>query len=176
MYEFRPFELTRCEYKSYAKSTSIGRGILYIPKPRSGHRVVANETDLFSFGGKYSFFIDFIYSNFVLLLKYKILWCLFSAGYNPHIDSKLLPELLKFNFLTQKWSIVFSSKSDQMPQESVSNALALKDNCLLVTERKSKCMEQFLNILYSHFLNRSCYLHILVVWRNWFSIRREEIK
>lgn len=27
MYEFRPFELTRCEYKSYAKATSIGRGI-----------------------------------------------------------------------------------------------------------------------------------------------------
>lgn len=52
MYEFRPFELTRCEYKSYAKSTSIGRGINFIPKPRSGHRVAANETDLFSFGGE----------------------------------------------------------------------------------------------------------------------------
>lgn len=53
MYEFRPFELTRCEYKSYAKSTSIGRGINFIPKPRSGHRVTANETDLFSFGGEF---------------------------------------------------------------------------------------------------------------------------
>ncbi|XP_055316110.1 kelch domain-containing protein 10 homolog [Sitodiplosis mosellana] len=103
MYEFRPFLVTRCEYKSYAKATSIGRGINYIPKPRSGHRVVANETDLFSFG-----------------------------GYNPNIENKLLPELLKFNFLTQKWSIVFSSKSSNMPQESVSNALTLKDNCLVL--------------------------------------------
>lgn len=53
MYEFRPFELTRCDYKSYAKATSIGRGIHVLPKPRSGHRIVANETDLFSFGGKH---------------------------------------------------------------------------------------------------------------------------
>lgn len=52
MYEFRPFELQKCDYKSYSRPTSQGRGINFIPKARSGHRIAANETDLFSFGGK----------------------------------------------------------------------------------------------------------------------------
>lgn len=52
MYEFRPFELQNCDYKSYSRATSQGRGINFIPKARSGHRIAANETDLFSFGGK----------------------------------------------------------------------------------------------------------------------------
>lgn len=52
MYEFRPFELQICDYKSYSRATSQGRGINFIPKARSGHRIAANETDLFSFGGK----------------------------------------------------------------------------------------------------------------------------
>lgn len=51
MYEFRPFEVTQCEYKRYGKSGGIGRGINFIPKARSGHRCAANESDLFSFGG-----------------------------------------------------------------------------------------------------------------------------
>lgn len=51
IYEFRPFELHKCDYKSYSRATSQRRGINFIPKPRSGHRIVANETDLFSFGG-----------------------------------------------------------------------------------------------------------------------------
>lgn len=52
MYHFRPFEVINCDYKSYSK-TSKGRGINIIPKARSGHRVAANEVDLFSFGGKF---------------------------------------------------------------------------------------------------------------------------
>lgn len=52
IYEFRPFELQYCDYKSYSRATSQGRGINFIPKARSGHRIAANETDLFSFGGK----------------------------------------------------------------------------------------------------------------------------
>lgn len=64
MYEFRPFELTLCDYKSYAKATSIGRGINVIPKPRSGHRVAANESDLFSFGGKMTMRFHFILMHF----------------------------------------------------------------------------------------------------------------
>lgn len=51
MYQFRPFEVVNCNYKSYSR-TSKGRGINIIPKARSGHRVAANEVDLFSFGGK----------------------------------------------------------------------------------------------------------------------------
>lgn len=56
MYEFRPFELQRCDYKSYSTSVSQMRGINFIPKPRSGHRIVASETDLFCFGGKIRIF------------------------------------------------------------------------------------------------------------------------
>lgn len=52
MYHFRPFEVINCDYKSYSK-TSKGRGINIIPKARSGHRVAANEVDLFSFGGRF---------------------------------------------------------------------------------------------------------------------------
>lgn len=52
MYEFRPFQLQLCDYKSYSKTKYRGRGKNFIPKPRSGHRIAANEMDLFSFGGK----------------------------------------------------------------------------------------------------------------------------
>lgn len=49
IYEFRPFEVMNCNYKDYSRGK--GRGITTIPKARSGHRVAANEIDLFSFGG-----------------------------------------------------------------------------------------------------------------------------
>lgn len=62
MYEFKPFELKLCDYKSYPSKTNHGRGINFIPKPRSGHRMVASETDLFCFGGK--FHLQFIYAHF----------------------------------------------------------------------------------------------------------------
>lgn len=55
MYQFRPFEVVSCDYKSYSR-TSKGRGINIIPKARSGHRVAANEVDLFSFGGEWCFY------------------------------------------------------------------------------------------------------------------------
>lgn len=56
------------------------------------------------------------------------------TGYNPDVgDSYLFPELLKFNFSTQKWSKVFTTKLEKMPKESVSNALTLlKDDSLVV--------------------------------------------
>lgn len=57
---------------------------------------------------------------------------MYLAGYNPDTDANLFQELLKFNFLTQRWSKVFSSKTNKMPKESVSNALTLKENCLVV--------------------------------------------
>lgn len=51
MYTFRPYEVQRVDYKSYG-SVSKGRGINMYPKPRSGHRIVVNDTDIFCFGGK----------------------------------------------------------------------------------------------------------------------------
>lgn len=61
MYQFRPFEVVNCNYKSYSRS-SKGRGINIIPKARSGHRVAANEVDLFSFGGEFRF-VSFFREN-----------------------------------------------------------------------------------------------------------------
>lgn len=49
LFTFRPFELTRIDYKSYSKG--MGTGINMYPKGRSGHRIAVNDTDLFCFGG-----------------------------------------------------------------------------------------------------------------------------
>lgn len=56
----------------------------------------------------------------------------FVLGYNPETESHLFPELLKFNILTRKWSRVFTQYTDGMPKESVSNAITIKDDTLLV--------------------------------------------
>lgn len=76
MYEFRPFQLQQCDYKSYSKKTKHrGRGINCIPKPRSGHRIAANETDLFSFGGElhtFDFFLFNFHSNLTKIIQIAI--------------------------------------------------------------------------------------------------------
>lgn len=51
IYQFRPFEVKRIDYKNYSLAVQ-GRGINFYPKPRSGHRIVANDSDLYCFGGK----------------------------------------------------------------------------------------------------------------------------
>lgn len=51
MYVFRPYEVKRINYKSYGTGLK-GRGINMYPKPRSGHRIVVNDTDIFCFGGE----------------------------------------------------------------------------------------------------------------------------
>lgn len=53
LFTFRPFELTRIDYKSYQKG--MGSGINMYPKGRSGHRIAVNDTDLFCFGGTLPF-------------------------------------------------------------------------------------------------------------------------
>lgn len=53
LYTFRPFELTRIEYKSYSKRMG-GGGINMYPKERSGHRIAMNDTDIFCFGGTFT--------------------------------------------------------------------------------------------------------------------------
>lgn len=72
MYEFRPFELQKCDYKSYTKG--YGRGINFLPKARSGHRIVASETDIFCFGGRFAaLFTDF--QIFQIVLRFlSIVW------------------------------------------------------------------------------------------------------
>ena len=51
-YTFRPFEMTKIDFKSYRDRSFGGHGINLYPKARSGHRIVVNDTDIFCFGGK----------------------------------------------------------------------------------------------------------------------------
>lgn len=51
LFEFRPFELTRIDYKNYRGG--MGMGIKMYPKARSGHRITVSDTDVYLFGGLY---------------------------------------------------------------------------------------------------------------------------
>lgn len=69
----------------------------------------------------------------------------FFAGYHPEIDNHLFQELLKYNILNKKWSKVFTQHTDKMPKESVSNAVAMKDDVMVVNIRiKSLLKEEIL--------------------------------
>ncbi|GAU88483.1 hypothetical protein RvY_01175 [Ramazzottius varieornatus] len=77
------------------------------PMARSGHRIVADETNLYCFG-----------------------------GYNPQLNNLqnetfgLFPELWKFNFCTRKWTEI---KSDNAcPAETASHSMVLLGSTILV--------------------------------------------
>lgn len=85
-----------------------------LPQPRSGHRVVCDSKNLYSFG-----------------------------GYNPHIQSEnetddeiwvesypLFQELWRYNFASKKWLRYYSRRS--LPKELASNAVIRKGNTLMV--------------------------------------------
>lgn len=109
MYTFRPYELVKVNYKGY--KGKFGQGINSYPRPRSGHRIVCNDSDLYCFG-----------------------------GFNPNIGERarggrtmyLFQELWKFDLFTKKWNIVYSPTIEGMPEELASNAVILKNNMLIV--------------------------------------------
>lgn len=106
VYAFRPFEfrLVRTDSNDF------------FPKPRSGHRIVCDNANLYSFGG-YNPYISDTDED----LKDDPAWQ----------DSKpLFQELWRFNFATRKWSRFPCSPS--MPRELVSNAVILDGGILLV--------------------------------------------
>ncbi|XP_034231611.1 kelch domain-containing protein 10 [Thrips palmi] len=107
-YGFRPFEFRLCV------DDDVSNGP--VPKPRSGHRVVCDSANLYSFG-----------------------------GYNPYISDSdedlkddpawqdckpLFQELWRFNFATCKWRKLPCHSS--MPRELASNAVILDGGILLV--------------------------------------------
>lgn len=71
LFTFRPFELTRIDYKNYQKGT--GGGINMYPKGRSGHRIAVNDTDLFCFGGMHWPNIRSFPSEFIQFLLEKLI-------------------------------------------------------------------------------------------------------
>lgn len=112
MYTFRPYELVKVDYKCY--KGIFDKGINSYPRPRSGHRIVCNDSDLYCFG-----------------------------GFNPNIQYPneraraprtlfLFQELWKFDLFTRKWNVVYSPSIEGMPEELASNAVILKNNLLIV--------------------------------------------
>lgn len=125
MYTFRPYELVKVNYKCY--KGFFDKGINSYPRPRSGHRVVCNDSDLYCFG-----------------------------GFNPTVASRardgtdrtlfLFQELWKFDLFTKKWNLVYSATVEGMPQELASNAVILRNNMLIVSGRP-QCMFRPTSIL-----------------------------
>lgn len=94
IYEFRPFELQRVQYVNTASNT--------MPLPRSGHRIVSNDKNIYCFG-----------------------------GYNPDNAPRLFGEFWKFNKNTRVWELLLGPES-YMPRELASNAVIMENNLLMV--------------------------------------------
>lgn len=105
MYAFKPFVFKKCQtVKSESK-----------PKPRSGHRIVCNDGDLYCYGG---------YNPNIR-----------STGFDLDMDDgwllskPLFREMWRFNFATREW---IKLKVRNMPFVLASNAVLLEGKLLMV--------------------------------------------
>lgn len=98
-YSFKPLQLVRCHYKH--------RNLFSYPIARSGHRIIASESHLYSLG-----------------------------GYNPNRpdDCMLFQELWAYNFATSRWKLLLHGANSDMPTELASNALVIYNNVLIVSK------------------------------------------
>uniref|UniRef100_A0A1I8P483 Uncharacterized protein n=1 Tax=Stomoxys calcitrans TaxID=35570 RepID=A0A1I8P483_STOCA len=104
-YSFKPLRLIRCQYKS---RHDVGE----FPIARSGHRIIASESHLYSLG-----------------------------GYNPKRTPNntqrdacmLFQELWAYNFATSRWKLLLDAENSAMPRELASNALVIYNNVLIVS-------------------------------------------
>lgn len=103
LYSFQPLKLIKVQYKYWCSSGEF-------PTARSGHRVVATNSHLYSLG-----------------------------GYNPHrtplrrLTYKLYQELWSYNFATKRWKLVLHPDNCNMPLEQASIALISHNNLLIVS-------------------------------------------
>jgi hypothetical protein len=105
MYTFKPFVFIKHHVVGPEK-----------PKARSGHRVVCDERNLFSYGG----FNPSITSNDPDMRN----------DQNWSISRPLFKEIWKFNFVTKSWKRLPCQKV--MPNELASNAIVLKGVILII--------------------------------------------
>lgn len=115
MYNFRPYELTKVDYKCY--KGLFDNGINTYPKPRSGHRIVCNDSDLFCFGG---------FNPDIVTEHYRA---------TPHATTtQLFQELWRFDTFTLKWRLLLGPRNrDVMPLELASNAVCMKEDMIVVS-------------------------------------------
>lgn len=106
-YTFRPFDLTKVVYKCY--DGIFDRGINAYPKPRSGHRIACNDSEIFLFGG-------------------------FNPATARSANSMLFQEMWRFDKFTKKWKLWFGPRDEceQLPTELASNAMAMENDMLVV--------------------------------------------
>lgn len=106
MYAFQPLRLVKCQYRD----KHIPGGF---PLARSGHRIIASNSHLYSLG-----------------------------GYNPrsamsasrHGRCLLFQELWSYNFATRTWRLELNAgNAANMPVELASNALTIHNNVLIVS-------------------------------------------
>lgn len=86
-----------------------------VPLPRSGHRIVCDTKNLYSFGGYNPSILNDEARNHDELSVHSF---------------PLFQELWKFNFASKKW-VRFNSR-ESLPQELASNAVIIHGNCLMV--------------------------------------------
>lgn len=104
-YKFQPYVLKRLEQNN--KNGQIPRG-------RSGHRIVSDNSYVYSFGGFNPFLDD--YRNPIN---------------NIFSEMKLFKELWRFNIACNEWEKL-SHYSPSLPRELASNAAIMKGNTLIV--------------------------------------------
>ena len=105
LYSFQPLRLIQCHYKNRHDRWEY-------PIARSGHRIIASESHLYSLG-----------------------------GYNPKRPTNvmrrdtciLFQELWSYNFASNKWKLLQNADNSHMPRELASNALVIYDNVLIVS-------------------------------------------
>ncbi|TMW47610.1 hypothetical protein DOY81_007309 [Sarcophaga bullata] len=103
LYSFQPLRLIQCHYKNRHDRWEY-------PIARSGHRIIASESHLYSLG-----------------------------GYNPKRPANvmrrdaciLFQELWSYNFASNKWKLLQNADNSHMPRELASNALVIYDNVLI---------------------------------------------
>jgi len=106
LYSFQPLRLVKCPYKDKHIAGEF-------PLARSGHRIIASNSHLYSLG-----------------------------GYNPrsalaasrHGRCLLFQELWSYNFATRTWKLELNAdNASNMPVELASNALTIHNNVLIVS-------------------------------------------
>ncbi|XP_017054276.1 kelch domain-containing protein 10 homolog [Drosophila ficusphila] len=104
LYTFRPLQLVKCQYRE--KHLPGG-----FPLARSGHRIIASNSHLYSLGG---------YNPRSALAASRRGHCL------------LFQELWSYNFATRTWRLELNAdNASNMPVELASNALTIHNNVLI---------------------------------------------